>query len=161
MLHLLTNRPGSSHESVGQAWRPSASISLPEEHRAKLDRWVRSSTTPQRLAVRSLIVLLAGSGMTDAAIAGQMHITRRTAARWRLRYVAGGPDALTVDAPGRGRKPGRNPEVVAKIVEATAGGPPAGLGRWTVRSLARHLGVSHATVQRVWKERGITPHVAS
>jgi SMC interacting uncharacterized protein involved in chromosome segregation len=36
--------------------------------------------------------------------------------------------------------------------------PPAPLGRWSTRSMARHLGVSKATVQRVWSINDIKPH---
>ena len=37
--------------------------------------------------------------------------------------------------------------------------PPQGLARWTCRSMARELGVSKATVQRVWSENEIKPHL--
>ena len=30
--------------------------------------------------------------------------------------------------------------------------PPAGRERWTARALAKHVGVSHSTVLRVWRD---------
>jgi transposase len=37
--------------------------------------------------------------------------------------------------------------------------PPQGRARWTCRAMARELGVSKATVQRVWSENEIKPHL--
>ncbi len=31
--------------------------------------------------------------------------------------------------------------------------PPAGHERWTARALAKHVGVSHSTVLRVWRDQ--------
>ena len=42
---------------------------------------------------------------------------------------------------------------MASILEATTT-PPPGTSRWTSRALARHLGVSHSTVLRVWRDAG-------
>src|SRR6476660_7533047 len=36
--------------------------------------------------------------------------------------------------------------------------PPEGVGRWSTRSMAKHVGVSKATVQRVWSTNDIKPH---
>ena len=126
-------------------------LTLTGDQRDELLRWTRASTTPQRVVVRSTIVLLAAAGWTDSRIAADVGVTRRTVALWRGRFVTTGGRALLVDAPGRGRKPGRDVATVERILAMTAQ-PPSDGNRWTVRSLARAVGVSHATVQRVWKE---------
>ena len=77
--------------------------------------------------------------------------TGRSWSAWRLRYLNGGRGALLVDAPGRGRKPGRNQDVVERIRMLSHQRPDDGR-RWTVRSLARAVGVSHATVHRICRE---------
>lgn len=120
-----------------------------------LVRWIREPAATQRVLSRIGIVLLAGAGWTNARIAAELGVSRRTAAFWKERYQTDGPSALLVDAPGRGRKPGRDALVVSKILSATSQAPPHA-ARWTVRALARAVGVSHATVQRVWREHGIT-----
>lgn len=130
---------------------PAGDVVLTDEGRDELLRWVRGSTTPQRLVTRSTIVLLASAGWTDSRIASELGVTRRTVALWRSRFLEQGSRGLLVDAPGRGRKRGRNRQIVERVLEMTAK-PPVEGGRWTVRSLARAVGVSHATVQRVWKE---------
>lgn len=130
---------------------PAGEHSFPDEQRDELLRWVRAASTPRRVVTRSTIVLLAAAGWTDSHIAAEVGVTRRTVALWRGRFVAAGARALLVDAPGRGRKPGRDRVAVERILAMTAHPPPHGV-RWTVRSLAQAAGVSHATVQRVWKE---------
>lgn len=149
-------RQGVSHKSkahhpdgAGRGYGPS--------DLTRLRRWVRSPTTSQRVVTRSLIVLLGAAGHNATRIAAELGITRRTVALWQQRYRQGGPESLLHDAPGRGRKKGRDHVTVARILEATRLTPPPAHSRWTVRSLARHLGVSHATVHRVWREHGLDP----
>jgi transposase len=120
--------------------------------REELLRRLQSSTTPDRVTVRTALVLLASAGWSDSRIAAALGVTRRTVALWRSRYIKGGCSALLVDAPGRGRKPGRNREIIEKIRAKTSERPIQGQ-RWTVRSLARAVGVSHATVHRVCREQ--------
>lgn len=127
-------------------------LPLTDDQRDELLRWSRAATTPQRVVTRSTIVLLAAAGWPDARIAAELGVSRRTVSLWRSRFAAGGAELLRVDAPGRGRKPGRNAALVQRVLTLTSQTPPDGR-RWTVRSLARAAGVSHATVQRVWKEQ--------
>ncbi len=37
--------------------------------------------------------------------------------------------------------------------------PPKGRNRWSVRSMGRHAGMSHSTVQRIWAKNELKPHV--
>ena len=59
---------------------------------------------------------------------------------------------------GRGRKPVISEEKIAEIVELTAKTVPPGHTHWSCRSMAKRVGVSPATVQRVWSELGLQPH---
>ena len=149
MLSLITPGPEASPKT-GHGRRGNPLV-LSADDRDELVRWARGSTTPQRILIRSLIVLLASAGWSDSKIASEIGVTRRTVALWRSRYLKGGRGALLVDAPGRGRKPGRNRDVVERI-RALSHQRPGDGQRWTVRSLARAVGVSHATVHRVCRE---------
>ena len=139
------------HVTVLSAWE----VRLDPAHADDLVRWIRDATTPQRIVRRGSVVLLAAAGWSNSRIASALGISRHTAALWKSRFGAGGPQALLVDAPGRGRKPGRNRQVVARIIAKTSERPPNG-DRWTVRTLANAVGVSHATVHRVWREQAIS-----
>ena len=78
-------------------------------------------------------------------------------AKWRRRYLRGGLGALQ-DEPRSGRKGNISTELLRQIVDQ-ATRPPQGRARWTCRAMARELGVSKATVQRVWSENEIKPHL--
>jgi transposase len=77
---------------------------MPPETRAVLERWVRASTTPQRLALRSLIVLMLADGLSAREVARRLRVSRHTVDLWRDRFGAEGCGALAHDRPGRGRK---------------------------------------------------------
>ena len=132
--------------------RTAAAVIIADADREELLRRLQTPGTGERVAVRTALVLLASVGWSDSRIASTLGVTRRTVALWRSRYIKGGCPALLVDAPGRGRKPGRNREIIEKIRAKTCE-PPAQGDRWTVRSLARAVGVSHATVHRVCREQ--------
>ena len=66
-----------------------------------MSRWARAGTTPQRVARRCRIVLLAAQGQSNRQIAITLGVTVRTVRRWRERFTSGGPDALLRDAPAR------------------------------------------------------------
>lgn len=119
---------------------------------ALLEGWVKSAPLP-RLKRRSRIILLLASGLSQAGVAAQLGVSRRTVAIWRQRFLEGGPGVLEHDRPGRGRPKGRSAEAVAAITAAMATTPPDGHTRWTARALAKHVGVSHSTVLRVWRDK--------
>ena len=132
---------------------------MPSEHEglqvdaatiALLEGWVNSSSQA-RLKRRSRIILLLARGLSQAAVAGQHGVSRRTVAIWKQRFLEGGAVTLQHDRPGRGRPKGRSADALAAIAAAMAT-PPAGQERWTARALAKHVGVSHSTVLRVWRD---------
>jgi DNA-binding CsgD family transcriptional regulator len=109
------------------------------------------------MARRARILLLAADGLPDSEIAVSLGTTRATAAQWRHRFAAEGLAGVTAIRPGRGRKPRiAEGELREMITAALQTAPPAGRA-WTCRSLARLLGVSPATVSRVWRAPGAAP----
>jgi transposase len=127
---------------------------LDAQTRALLERWVCSSSSQARAVRRSRIILALDDGLSVTAVSAREGIGRRTVAVWKARFLTEGPESLLRDRSGRGRPKGRRADTVASILQATAS-PPPGTGRWTSRALARHLGVSHSTVLRVWREAGV------
>lgn len=130
---------------------------LNEAQRSQLLRLCRSESVPYRVVVRSWIVLLADSGKTDREIGRLLRVTPITVARWRARFALFGIDGLRRDAPRTGA-PSRLPrETVRRILDMTQRAPPPGRGRWTTRTLAREVGVSHTSVRRVWNRYRLRP----
>lgn len=136
-------------------------LSLSTQDRSRLEGWVRARTSPQRLVLRSQICLLAADGMSNSAIARQLHTTRITVLLWRSRFEQQGPQGLTKDAP-KGPHPKRlDSEKVKAIVEATLHSLPRNATHWSTRTMAKAQGVSRSTVARIWKAHGLQPHRVS
>ncbi|MDQ3525941.1 MAG: IS630 family transposase [Chloroflexota bacterium] len=120
-----------------------------------LTSMTRSSTVEAGLAQRARIVLLASQGVSNTTIAARLGVSRPTVIDWRSRYVAGGVAALK-DLPRSGRP--SQIDDLAVVVE-TLLGPPKELGvtHWSARLLGRHLGISFASVARIWREHDLKP----
>jgi len=129
-----------------------------EEQRVLLERWVGAQTTPQGVAVRARIVLLAGAGTSNSEIARALGVSRPTVILWRSRFAKDGTAALTETKPGRGRKPTIPAAKIKAIVEATTQTRPPGHTHWSCRTMAKAQGVSPASVQRIWDAHGLKPH---
>ena len=69
-------------------------ILISEADRERLERLVRDRNTPQKVAWRARIVLLASDGLTAETIAAAVGKSLLTVRRWRNRYVAEGADGL-------------------------------------------------------------------
>ena len=139
-------------------WTAAEPLSITEPHRRTLEQWLRAQRTPQQVALRARIILMAADGAANNRIATELGVTRSTVILWRDRDAEGGPTALTETAPGRGRKPSIDAERIRAIVEATTSTTPPGATQWSCRTMARAQGVSPATVQRIWDAHGLAPH---
>src|ERR687891_871273 len=135
--------------------RPAPALVLREGDRERLSRLSRSSSVRAGLAQRARIVLLAADGVSNTAIAQRVGVSRPTVIGWRDRYLARGIDGLEDE-----QRPGRPRSIDhAEIVAATLSPPPKKLGvtHWSTRLLAKHLGISDATVAKAWRDYGIAP----
>jgi transposase len=133
-------------------------IWLSPEDRAELERWVADRNSPQKLVWRARIVLMGAAGAGVTAIVRATGKTKRTAYRWRDRYLAGGAAGLRRDARRPGRKPPLSAEMIERVVRMTLSEkPPAGT-HWSVRKMAGAVGLSHSSVQRIWAAHGLKPH---
>ena len=135
---------------------PSAvRVVLRDGDRERLSGLVRATSAPAGLVQRARIVLLAAEGASNTDIAARVGATRQTVVTWRRRYVEGGLAGLEdADRPGR---PPVHDEVT--VVVATLEPPPEDLGvtHWSSRLLADHLGISFATVARIWRKWKLQP----
>lgn len=128
------------------------------DERDALGRWSRGRSTPQRLVLRSKIVLLAADGLQNKQIATRLKVKPHTVARWRNRFISYRIDGISKDAPRAGRKPRIKQSKIDQIIDRTLHTKPRGATHWTTRTLAKEAGVSHMMVQRIWKSHRIQPH---
>ncbi|WP_419639715.1 helix-turn-helix domain-containing protein, partial [Thiolapillus sp.] len=84
--------------------RVAVEITLDKEEQDKLEKIVRSSLSPVRLAQRAQIVLMASEGMRNQDIAKALGIGRVKVSRWRNRYAQSGLAGIERDLP-RGTPP--------------------------------------------------------
>lgn len=120
---------------------------------------MRASSAPAGLATRARVVLLAADGLANTDIAERTGTSRPTVLKWRGRYVESGIDGLE-DDPRPGRAPVIDEIEVLTETLADKGKPPAHLGvtHWSARLMADRLGISFASVARIWRKWGIQPH---
>jgi hypothetical protein len=128
------------------------------EQRLVLERLSGSRTAAQREVQRARVLLSAAEGVASTRIAAQEGLSPATVVAWRERFELEGLKGFAGVRPGRGRKPSIPEEKVAEIVHATLHEKPAGETHWSCRSMAKAMGVSPATVQRIWSARGLKPH---
>jgi transposase len=136
----------------------AAPLVLRDGDRSRLESLIRSSSVRAGLALRARIVLLAAEGLPSAEIARRCGVSRPTVVDWRARYDAGGIAALH-DAPRSGG-PRRIDEIdVVAATLAAEGRPPEHLGatHWSARLLADQLGISFASVARIWRRWNLQP----
>jgi transposase len=136
--------------------RIAPAIRLDQETRATLNGWVQASSTAQALVLRSQIVLAAAAGNPNQQIASDLGIPQVTVGKWRRSFAQRGLDGLR-DAPRSGRPPKHDAAVWQKL-QIAACQQPESQGRWSVRTLARKVGLPHSTVHTMLKASELQPH---
>ena len=137
---------------------PTAALVMTDGQREILEDLASSRTAPHREVIRAKALLLAGQGVATTAIASRLGVSAASVTSWRTRFGTDGLAKFGRVREGRGRKPSISAEQVEAIVHATLHDKPPGETHWSCRSMAKAQGVSKATVQRIWKARGLQPH---
>jgi len=112
--------------------RVAAALVMSPGHREVVDRIARSRTAPHREVER--------------------------ARAWRASFEADGLAGWGRIAKGRGRKVSIPQAKIDAFVDLTLHDVPEGHTHWSCRVMAEYVGVSPATVQRIWDARGLKPH---
>jgi len=119
----------------------------------------RNGNTPQKVALRVRIALMSADGIATSEIVRQLGTSIPTVIRWRNRYEIAGVQGLLKDRTRPGRKKRIEENKIREVVEKTLQEKPLQATHWSTRSLAAAVGLSPATVQRIWKEHGLKPHL--
>ena len=137
--------------------RPVKQLTLSLEERIELRNRVRAATTPQRDSLRARIILQRARGEKVEEVANQLGVSVACVSKWSSRFETGRLPGLK-DASGRGRKPWMPKEKIEQVLTKVTQ-PPKGRRRWSVRTMARAVGISHDSVQRIWKANDLKPHL--
>jgi len=122
-------------------------VHLTEAEQAGLEQLVRRHTVGQQIALRGRIILAAGQGQTNSAIARNLKVSINTAQRWRNRFAKAQTisydDLSLEDRLQDGPRPGAPARITADQrcqIEALACEKPEKAGRpisqWTAREIA-------------------------
>jgi transposase len=139
-------------------WKPAEKLPMTETQRTTLKAWVGARTSPQRTVLRAQICLLAADGLPNRIIAKTLKTSRPTVLQWRKRFEERGPAGLSEDAPHGLSSRALSAEKIKTIVEATLHTTPPDATHWSTRTMAQIMGVSNATVSRIWDAHGLQPH---
>jgi transposase len=134
-------------------------LELTPDDRDRLQKLAKDGNTAQKLVRRARIVLLCADGLGTVAVARRLQTSQPTVRLWRERYRTTGVVGLLKDAsrpPGKAPVP---PETVKRVVEMTLHDKPPNGTQWSVRTMARAAGLSHTSVQRIWRAHELKPHL--
>jgi transposase len=140
-------------------------LDLTTEQRQELTALSRGHSTPQKLAERARIVLLAADGVSVSETAQQLCIWRKTASLWRKRWreadAAKSVAERLSDAPRCGAPGKFTPEQVCAILALACEDPKDSdlpISQWSQSEVARQAvkrgivpSISHGSVGRFFK----------
>jgi transposase len=136
----------------------AAALALDEAQKRQLESLARAGTTPQKVARKCQVMLLASQGISNRAIARQMGLSRPTVLATRAAFAGGGIEALCQPQKRKRLRRVLTPELEQKILDLTLKTRPPDARHWSVRVLARELGISRMMVQRIWQRYDVQPH---
>ena len=136
--------------------RPKLELALSPAQKQELQRLLKAPSTPQKRVRRARIVLLAAQGLESSRIAQELRTSPTTVGLWRQRFIDLGLAGLE-ESPRPGRPstidPAKARRAITEVVQ-----PPKNRARWSTRTMARELGLSKNTVQRLWRANDLKPH---
>jgi len=128
--------------------------------RARLEAIVVDRNSPQKHVWRAQIVLLTGDGVGTNEIMRRTGTSKVTVWRWQERFMRAGVAGLVRDKTRPSRIPPLSASVCDRTVALTLGAPPGETTHWTAAMMAKAVGISVSSVQRIWRAHGLQPHRA-
>lgn len=137
--------------------RPISKIELTEAERQELRRRVNAPSVSKRDSLRAAIILRRADGIGQVQVARELGVSAASVNKWSQRFERDGLSSLK-DKKGRGRRPSIPAHKVQQVItKATQPKPPR--TRWSVRTMAKEVGISPDSVHRIWQANDIKPHV--
>jgi transposase len=133
-------------------------VNVTAADRTRLEAIVADGNTRQKHMWRAKIVLLTADGHGTAAIMRRTGKSKSVVWRWQERFMRVGVDGLLKD---KSRPPGKKPlaqSVTERVIVLTGQAPPGEATHWTAGAMAKAVGISVSSVQRIWKAHGLKPH---
>jgi transposase len=135
-------------------------VVLTPSDQIQLERWECAHGTPQQVALRCRIILGAAAGEQNGTMAARLRVSRPTVNLWRKRVGEQGIGQVWEIAPGRGRKPHYDQALRDVIIRKTLQDKPKGMTHWSCRLMAEVQKVGKDTVNRLWQQHNLKPHLS-
>src|SRR3954467_7142752 len=162
MKHLVQRGERKIHrafQACESAWMAqTVSVLLSVQDRVWLQRVVEDRRRPVKHVQRARIILLSADRLPVLEVAKRVEVSRPMVWRWQQRFAEEGVEGLLRD---KTRPPGIPPVPQAKVhavVERTLREPPGAVTHWTGRAMAKAMGLSLRTIQRIWAAHNLQPH---
>jgi transposase len=138
--------------------RTGISITVSAANRKRLLALVKDRNTAQKHVWRAEIVLLSADGVGTSEIMRRTGKSKTCIWRWQERFMQEGFDGLLRDKTRPSRLSPLGKDVVDRVVTLTLQDPPGEATHWTGAMMAKVIGVSVSSVQRIWRAHGLQPH---
>jgi transposase len=135
-----------------------AKLQLSAGDRASLEAVVANRNSPQKHVWRAKIVLLTADGHGTNEIMQRTGKAKTVIWRWQARFGSEGAAGLWRDKTRPSRIPPLDPAIAERVVSLTLAGPPPAATHWTGPAMAKAIGISVSSVQRIWRAHGLQPH---
>lgn len=138
--------------------RTGIEIKVTSEDSQRLEAIVVARNSPQKHVWRARIILLTAQCEGTQAIMAATGKSKTCVWRWQGRFMKEGVDGLLRD---KTRPPGiapLEPTLVEKVVALTLEPPAHEATHWTVRAMAKAVGIAASSVVKIWHEHGLAPH---
>src|SRR6202163_1562644 len=130
---------------------PAAALLLSAPQKQALESLARAGSTPQLLARKCRVILLAPEAVPNNAIAQRTGLSRPTVVATRAAFAHGGVQAIQQRQKRKRSRRVLTPELEQKILDTTLKMRAPDATHWSVRTLARRLGVTRMLVHGVWQ----------
>ena len=122
-----------------------------------LQGWLRMGSLPQSIGQRARILLMWANGRTPKEICEQMQVSSPVVFKWRKRYQEAGLEGWK-DLPRSGAPRKLNEAKIKEILTLTTQRVPREATHWSLRLMAKYVGVTVWQVAQVWAAADLKPH---
>jgi len=120
--------------------------------RAQLQALLTDRNTPRKVVWRAEIVLATADGCGTVEIMRRANTSKPTVWRWQARFLDEGVDGLRRDKTRPSRVPPLPRETRLKVITKAVQEAPPNATHWSRSSMAEAVGISPASVGRIWAE---------
>ena len=150
--------PGdSARQTRGGTMQAGVDIEVSGAQRERLEAIVYDGNNKVKHATRARIILLTYYGLGTMAIMAGAGTSRRTVYLWQERFMEEGVEGLLRDKTRRSRKHRTYEERYRELVDLAQRSSPNGERHWTVRALAKEVGIGESTARGILAKHRLAP----